>query len=220
MVAIDLQDQVIRELKFDPSIDSSHIDVTANNGVVTLAGTVPSYLQKLHAEAAAKRVRAVKAVANDIQVFLASATKHTDTDIAQRAVDTLRWRSGIPAQRITATVSDGWVTLEGDVDFHFQKQEAERSVNTLTGVSGVANKIRVIPLTDPKPDVVEREIHAALVRRARLEARNIDVRTEGSRVILEGEVDTWDEADEVEMAAWQAPGVSAVENKLRVTSYI
>jgi osmotically-inducible protein OsmY len=220
MAAMDLQEQVLRELKFDPSIDESRIGVTASSGVVTLTGTVSSYLQKLHAESAAKRVRAVKAVANDIQVVLAGATKRTDTDIAQRAVDTLRWHSGIPAERITVTVSDGWVTLEGDVDFHFQKQEAERDVNTLTGVLGVANRIRVIPLTEPKPDVVEREIRDALVRRARLEARNIDVRTEGSRVILEGEVDNWDEADEVEMAAWQAPGVSAVQNNLRVASYI
>src|SRR5437879_5355062 len=117
----DLQDQVIRELKFDPSIDASRIGVTATTGgVVTLTGTVPAYLQKLQAETAAKRVKAVKAVANELQVLLLSDIRHADTDIAQRAVDTLRWRSGIPAERITATVSSGRVTLEGDVNFHFQ----------------------------------------------------------------------------------------------------
>jgi osmotically-inducible protein OsmY len=116
-------------------------------------------------------------------------------------------------------VSSGWVTLEGDVNFHFQKQEAERVVSSLSGVLGVSNKIRVIALSEPKPEDVEREIRDALVRRARLEARSIDVRTEGSRVILEGEVDNWDEADEVESAAWQAPGVSDVQNNLRVASY-
>jgi osmotically-inducible protein OsmY len=218
MPGTDLQDQVIRELRFDPSIDASRIGVTTTDGVVTLSGTVPSYLEKLQAESAAKRVRAVKAVANEIQVQLPSAVKHNDTAIAQRAVDTLRWRSGIPAERIKATVSSGWITLEGDVNFHFQKQEAERAVS-LSGVLGVSNKIRVIALTEPKPEDVEREIRDALVRRARLEARSIDVRTEGSRVILEGEVDNWDEADEVESAAWQAPGVSDVQNNLRVSSY-
>src|SRR5437773_4017350 len=125
----DLQDQVIRELKFDPSIDASRIGVTATDGVVTLTGTVPAYLQKLQAESAAKRVKAVKAVANELQVLLLSDIRHADTDIAQRAVDTLRWRSGIPAERITATVSSGRVTLEGEVNFHFQKQEAERAVS-------------------------------------------------------------------------------------------
>jgi osmotically-inducible protein OsmY len=219
MPGTDLQDQVIRELRFDPSIDASRIGVTTTDGVVTLSGTVPSYLEKLQAESAAKRVRAVKAVANEIQVQLPSAVKHNDTAIAQRAVDTLRWRSGIPAERIKATVSSGWITLEGDVNFHFQKQEAERAVSSLSGVLGVSNKIRVIALTEPKPEDVEREIRDALVRRARLEARSIDVRTEGSRVILEGEVDNWDEADEVESAAWQAPGVSDVQNNLRVASY-
>jgi osmotically-inducible protein OsmY len=219
MPATDLQDCVIRELRFDQRIDASTIGVAATDGVVTLTGTVPSYIEKLEAESAAKRVKSVKAVANDIQIRLASDIKHTDTDIAQRAVDSLRWRSGIPAERITATVTDGWITLEGDVNLHFQKQEAERAVNGLSGVLGVSNKIRVIALTEPKPDEVEREIREALVRRARLEARSIQVRTEGSRVILEGEVASWDEADEVESAAWQASGVTEVQNNLLISGY-
>jgi osmotically-inducible protein OsmY len=155
------------------------------DGVVMLTGAVPAYLQRLHAESAAKRVKAVKAVANEIQVRLPGDIKHTDTDIAHRAVDSLRWRSSISAEHIKATVSNGWVTLEGDVNFHFQKQEAERAVSALAGVLGVTNRIRVIALTEPRPDEVEREIREALVRRARLEARSIEVRTEGSRVILE-----------------------------------
>jgi osmotically-inducible protein OsmY len=219
MSATDLQDQVIRELRFDQRIDASKIGVAATDGVVTLTGTVPSYIEKLEAESAAKRVKSVKAVANEITVQLPSEIKHTDTDIAQRAIDSLRWRSGIPAERIKATVANRWVTLEGDVSFHFQKQEAERAVSSLNGVLGVSNKIRVIALTEPKPAEVERGIRDALVRRARLEALSINVRTEGSCVVLEGEVDNWDEADEVESAAWQAPGVTDVENNLRVASY-
>jgi osmotically-inducible protein OsmY len=218
MPATDLREQVTRELQFDQMIDTSQIEVTTSDGgVVTLSGTVPSYLQKLEAESAAKRVKSVKAVANEIDVRLASPVAHVDTDIAQRAVDSLRWRSGIPAERIRITVANGWVTLEGDVSFHFQKQEAERAVSALSGVLGVSNKIRVVALTEPKPDDVKREIRDAFVRHARLEARNIDVSTEGSRVVLEGVVESWAEADEAEMAAWQAPGVTDVENHLRVT---
>lgn len=216
MPAIDLQDQVIRELQFDQRVDASNVWVTATGGVVTLTGTVASYIEKVEAELAAKRVKAVRAVANDIQVQLPGEITHTDTDIAQRAVDSLRWRTGIPSERITITVTDGWVTLEGDVNFHFQKQESERAVNGLSGVVGVSNKIRVLALTEPRPEEVAREIREALVRRARLEALSIDVRTQGSQVILEGEVDNWDEADEVESAAWQAPGVTDVQNNLRI----
>jgi osmotically-inducible protein OsmY len=107
--------------------------------------------------------------------------------------------------------------LEGDVNFHFQKQEAERAVGSLSGVAGISNKIRVVALKEPQPDEVKREIRDAFVRHARLEAKNIDVRTEGSRVVLEGSVDTWAEADEAETAAWLAPGVTEVENLLHVT---
>jgi osmotically-inducible protein OsmY len=149
-------------------------------------------------------------------VQLPSPIAHVDTDIAQRAVDSLRWRSGIPSERIRITVANGWITLEGDVNFHFQKQEAERAVSGLSGVLGVSNKIRVVALTEPKPDDVKREIRDAFVRHARLEARNIEVSTEGSRVVLEGVVESWAEADEAETAAWQAPGVTDVENHLRV----
>jgi osmotically-inducible protein OsmY len=217
MPATDLQDQVIRELRFDQRVDASQIGVTATDGgVVTLSGTVPSYSEKLEAESAAKRVKSVKAVANEIEVRLPTETTRTDTDIAQRAIDSLRWRSGIPAERIRLTVTNGWVMLEGDVSFHFQKQEAERAVSSLSGVLGVSNKIRVVALTDPKPDEVKREIRDAFVRHARLEARNIDVSTEGSRVVLEGFVETWAEADEAETAAWLAPGVTDVENNIRV----
>jgi osmotically-inducible protein OsmY len=217
MPATDLQDQVIRELRFDQRIDASQIGVTAaDGGLITLSGTVPSYLEKLEAEFAAKRVKSVKAVANEIEVRLPSETTRTDTDIAQRAIDSLRWRSGIPAERIRITVTNGWVLLEGDVSFHFQKQEAERALSSLSGVLGVSNKIRVVALAEPKPDDVKREIRDAFVRHARLEARNIDVSTEGSRVVLEGFVETWAEADEAETAAWLAPGVTEVENNIRV----
>lgn len=218
MAPADLREQVIRELEFDQMIDASQIEVvTSDGGVVTLSGTVPSYLEKLEAESAVKRVKSVKAVANELDVRLPSPIAHVDTDIAQRAVDSLRWRSGIPSELIRITVANGWVTLEGDVNFHFQKQEAERAVSALSGVLGMSNKLRVVALTEPKPNDVKREIRDAFVRHARLEARNIDVSTEGSKVVLEGIVESWAEADEAEMAAWQAPGVTEVENHLRVT---
>jgi osmotically-inducible protein OsmY len=218
MAASDLREQVVRELHFDQMIDASQIEVVSStNGVVTLSGTVPSYLQKLEAERAAKRVKSVKAVANEIDVHVPSPIVHVDTDIAQRSIDSLRWRSGIPAERIRLTVANGWITLEGDVNFHFQKQEAERALSALNGVVGVSNKIRVVALAEPKPDDVKREIRDAFVRHARLEARNIDVSTEGSKVVLEGIVESWAEADEAEAAAWQAPGVTDVENHLRVS---
>ena len=159
MSAIDLQDRVLRELRFDQRIDSSKIGVAAtDDGIVTLSGAVPSYSDRRGAEAAAKRVKSVKAVANDIDVRLPGDMKNTDTDIAQRAIDSLRWRSSIPAERITFTVSSGWVTMEGDVDFHFQRQETEHVVSGLNGVVGVSNKIRVVPLTDPKSEAVKQEI--------------------------------------------------------------
>jgi len=217
MSATELQEQVLRELRFDQRIDASNIGVAAtDDGVVTLSGAVPSYRDRVGAEAAAKRVKSVKAVANVLDVRLPGDSKNTDTDIAQRAIDSLRWRGGIPDERITFTVSSGWVTLEGDVDFHFQRQEAEQVVSRLSGVVGVSNKIRVVPLSDPKSDVVKQEILDALVRHARLDAQNIDVRTEGSHVILQGWVKSWAEAEEAEIAASLAPGVTEVENQLHV----
>lgn len=217
MSAAELLDQVRRELRFDHRIDSSTVRVAVtDDGIVTLSGAVPSYTDRLGAEAAAKRVKSVKAVANEVEVRLPGDMGHADTDIAQRAIDSLHWQSGIPAEGIKLTVSSGWVTLEGDVDFHVQRQEAERVVSGLSGVVGLSNKIRVVPLADPKSDEVRREIRDALVRHARLDAQNIDVRIEGSRVVLEGWVESWAEADEAEAAAWSAPGVTDVANHLHV----
>ncbi len=216
-MATDLQDSVVRELRFDQRIDATRIGVTTKDtGVVTLTGVVPSYLEKLEAERVAKRVHGVKAVANELQVNLPLTVGFTDTDLAERALEVLRWRSGLPADRLKIGVSGGWVTIEGDVDFLFQKQEAEHAIGNLRGVMGLTNKIRVSPTQEVSPDDVEREIREALVRNARLDAKGIEVRTDGSRVVLEGTVTNWAEAEEAETAAWFAPGVTAVENRLHV----
>lgn len=218
MLAPNLQDNVLRELRYDPRIDASKIGVFASEvGVVTLTGDVPSYFQKQAAEQDAKRVFGVRAVANDVRVEAGAPVGRTDTDIAEAAVTTLKWRTAIPDNRIKVTVSNGWVTLEGDVDFHYQKRDAEEAVSALTGVVGVTNNIRIRPQeVRPATEEVREQIRDALVRSARLDARGIDVRTDDGRIILEGTVRSWTEADEAELAAWGAPGVTDVENRIEV----
>jgi osmotically-inducible protein OsmY len=220
MNAIKLQKDVQKQLRWDPVIDSSKIGVAvADPGVVTLSGLVPSYLQKFEAEAAAKRVYGVRAVANDIEVQLPGAIKKTDAEIAESAVNLLKWIVEVPDDRIKLTVAKGVITLTGDVDYHFQKQAAERRVGALLGVVRVINQLSVkAPQQPPKPEEVQRDIEEALVRNARLDARGINVRTEDSRVVLEGIVRSWAESEEAEEAVWAAPGVVEVDNRLVVAS--
>jgi osmotically-inducible protein OsmY len=212
-----LQEAVQNQLRYEPRVDSSKIGVTADDsGVVVLSGSVPSFIEKLEAEAAAKRVYGVRGVASEIEVKLASGATHTDAEIAQAAVNGLRWSTGIPDERIKVIVSAGRVTLEGDVEQNFQRQEAERVVRALPGVLSVTNHIRIKPTVMPQPERVKKEIEEALVRSARLDARGIVVRIEGSRVILDGSVRAWAEADEAADAAWAAPGVTEVESHLSI----
>lgn len=202
------------ELEFDPTVNAAHIGVATNKGVVTLSGFVRSYAEKLAAERAARRVKGVRAIAEEIEVRLPSDTKRADDEIAARALDILKWQVGLPAEQIAVKLERGIVTLTGDVECRFHKADAEAAVHKLSGVIDVINQIRIAaPAHD---DAVQDKIEKALQRSAELEAHGIRVRTEGGGVVLTSKVRGWYERDLAEQAAWSAPGVAVVENRLTV----
>ena len=208
----EIQKDVLAELKWDAQVQPNEIGVSVKDGVVTLTGWVDSYLKKWAAEDAAHRVGGVKAVANDIEVKVFS--ERTDADIAEAAVRALQWDASVPADKIQVTVSKGWVTLKGEVNWNFEKQDAERVVRRLTGVKGVSNLITVKPSTTPSE--LKKRIEDALVRNAKVDANKITVEVQGSKAILKGAVRAWVEKEEAERVAWLAPGVTSVENRITV----
>ena len=211
---LELRQDVLDELEFEPSVNAAHIGVTANSGVVTLTGFVTNYAEKAAAERAARRIKGVKAIAEEIEVRLPSDTKRSDDEIAGRALDILKWQVGFPADRITIKVERGIVTLTGDVDWQYQKTDAEHGVHKLTGVINVVNQIRVASAV--RASEVKEKIQKALERSADVEASRITVQTEGGRVVLSGKVRAWYERDIAERAAWSAPGVTEVQDHLTI----
>jgi osmotically-inducible protein OsmY len=214
MTDAELQKDVISELKWEPSVDAAHIGVAVKNGIVTLTGHVPSYAEKWAAEDAAKRVYGVKAVANEIEVKLPGSSERTDEDIAADCIAALKSNISVPDDKVKVIVSKGWVTLNGEVAWQFQKDAAEHAVRYIQGVKGASNLIKIKPSVSP--DALKQKIEDAFRRSAELDARNVQVAVDGGKVTLHGTVRTWAEREEAEREAWAAPGVWSVENFIEV----
>lgn len=217
-------DQIRRDvmdaLKWEPLLNgitgsAADIGVNAENGVITLTGRVDSYPAKLAAERAAKSVHGVRALAEELEVQLDGKNLKSDTAMAQAAVDALRWCTAVPDERITVSVENGWVKLEGDVEWQFQRDEARREIEDIAGVKGVTNLITIKPIL--KPVDVKDKIQKAFQRSATVDASNISVDVNGSLVTLKGTVHSWSERDDAENAAWAAPGVSKVNDQITVS---
>jgi osmotically-inducible protein OsmY len=210
----DLKRHVQNALDWEPSLDASDIGVSTDEAVVTLRGNVASYAEKVNAERVALRVYGVKAVANDLSVHIPSGFERTDTEIAQAAVAALKWNTMIPNDCVTVTVNNGWLVLNGTLDWQYQKDAAARAVRDLTGVKGVTNSINV--QSRVKTLDVREKIEEAFKRSAGIDARRVNVTTTDGKVILSGNVHSWAERQEAERAAWAAPGVMQVEDRLTI----
>jgi osmotically-inducible protein OsmY len=211
---LELQKKVLDALDWEPSLDAGRIGVAATGGVVTLSGQVSSYADRWTAERVVKQMAGVKGLANELEVKLPGDSRRTDTDLASAAVRALEWDVQVPHQKIKVRASDGWISLEGQVEWQYQREAAERAVRHLLGVRGVSNQLTLTARVTPMD--LKNRIEAAFKRTAELEARKIRVETKGSTVILDGTVHTWAERDEAERAVWAAPGVAVVEDHLAV----
>jgi len=209
------QRNVLEELKWDTHVQPNEIGVVVKDGIVTLTGWVDSYLKKIVAEEAAHRVLGVKAVANDIEVRLPGFAERTDADLAAAVLGALRWDAAIPAGKVEVTVSQGWVTLKGEVDHYFQKRDAEPAIERISGVRGVSNLLTVKPQLVPQD--LKSQIQKALVRNAQTDASRITVELQGSEVILRGTVRSYAEKKAAEETACSASGVTEVHNRMIVS---
>jgi osmotically-inducible protein OsmY len=212
-----IQQDVLAELRWDARVRPNEVAVAAQGGIVTLAGWVDNYVKRWAAERAAQRVRGVVAVANEIEIHPpAGDAEPTDADVAAAAAQVVRWNALVPAGRVEVAVSAGRVTLRGDVEWEYERREAERAVRGLSGVRGVTNSIAVRPRQRTEPEDLERRIAQALLRSAETDAERIMVEQDGDTVILRGAVRSWPERRDAERAAWSAPGVRHVENGIRI----
>lgn len=208
-----LKQSVLDELKWEPSVNASHIGVTTKDGVVTLMGSVESYAEKHGAETAALRVKDVKAVAEEIEVKLPFSVKHGDSEIAEAAVNRLAWDSSVPRDEVKIAVTNGWVTLTGQVHWHYQHDAAADAVRTLWGVTGVSNQISIKPHANAGD--IKSDIMIAL-NRSWFKPEHIEVAAYDGKVTLSGTVEYWGERALAGSTAWAAPGVTSVTNDIRV----
>lgn len=213
----DLRNEVMDEIRWDPELRdvATEIGVASKDGVVTLSGVVTSYWKKLAAERAAQRVAGVKVVASNIDVGLSGIGKRTDTEIAEAAKNALRWNSAVNEDKLEVKVDNGWVYLEGKVDFDYEKRYAQDCVENLLGVRGVTNNITIVTKVINTEDI-QRKIVAAYHRHASIDASSISVIAAGNKVVLKGKVSSWAERKEAERVARLAPGVSSVDNKIDI----
>jgi osmotically-inducible protein OsmY len=209
-----LQENVQAALDWEPSVDTADIGVTVDNGVVTLRGDVKTYAEKSNAERMTLGVYGVKAVANDLNVRIGTGLERTDSDIALAAVNALKWNTQVPADKVSVTVRQGWITLKGDVDWNFQRDSAGKAVRDLPGVVGLTNTITVKPRVSIAD--VESKIEAALKRSAEIDARRINIGVSDGKVTLSGNVRSWAEREEARRAAWAAPGVRDVDDRISI----
>ncbi len=209
-----LQQAVLDEFNWEPSVNAGHIGVTAKDGVVTLSGHVDSYAKKQSAETAARRVRGVKAVAEEIEVRLPFDTKRTDEEIAAAAIERLSWNVSVPKDSVQVKVEDGWVTLTGQVDWWYQKDEAEQDIKPLRGVIGVSNQVTIKSRVDTA--TLSDDITHALHRSWFFDPSKVHVRADGGKVVLSGSVHSFNERQVAAQTAWAAPGATTVENDIAI----
>lgn len=209
---IQIQNDVIDQLKWEPSLNAAEIGVAVKNGIVTLSGIVDAWSKKIAAEDAAKKIAGVKAVAEDIQVGVSPSFRKTDAEIAEAVVLSLRWNTTIPDEKIKIRVEDGVVSLDGEVEWNYQCAAAESAIEKLTGVRRINNYIKIKPSI--KPNNVKQKITSAFIRSATIDSGKIMVETDGGKITLNGTVRSFAEREDAEQAAWSAPGVTSVVNNL------
>ncbi len=209
-----IQKDVMAELKWEPFLNASEIGVAVKNGIVTLSGQVDSYLKKVAAEDAAKKISGVKAIAEDIQIGISPTYKKTDTEIAEAVVNALKWHTAVKEEKIKIKVENGVVRLEGEVEWEYQRTNAKSAVANLAGVNGVINLIVVKPKL--VSSAIEKRINEAFHRSATIDSSKITADVIGSKVTLSGKVRSYSEKEDAENAAWNAPGVITVKNNLEI----